>query len=821
MSIKSIKTFQETAIDSALAVFDYARRMLDAAGEDETGRLTAIHDNGYLLIEAPTGSGKTLMAGTIVDRLSAIDRAVWFWFAPFKGVVDQAAAFLREQFQGLRLRTLSEDRADIGTRSGDVFVTTWQLVATRVRDRRSVRQTGEQNASVDDLILSLREQGFRIGVVVDEAHHGFHGDTQAASFFRTVLKPEYTILVTATPDDEDLEDLQEKMQIGQLHRISVSRTDAVSAGLIKDGIKCIAWRPEEGSDALIDFETTSLREGAILHGLLKAELLRAGINLIPLMLVQVDSKAKSIERAKEKLLALGFSDAQIATHTSEEPDAGLLALANDERREVLIFKMAVALGFDAPRAWTLVSMRAARDEDFGVQLVGRILRVHRRLQSRNVPEILRFGYVLLADPLAQTGIDAAGQRINQIQTAYATVSPTTVIVQVGERTLVQRVGADGQTTFVPGPPPGALFSLPPQPIEPGIAGHDATQSLLFASAFAPEEARSVVRAMLAVSPNESPYRYLLRPGMPRRFKTQEFSHEFDISEEACAEHFVASAEQLLDALLGHDRVRVQKRTLEIFTREIQMELSFAPPSLEQMQRKAQSELLRYGMFSPKELRAALMRRLQTMLANKNVEDASDSERLSEYLDVLLSQHPELLKDAQRAAMAAAMVIEDAEEIPDRIDSHRPLPASRRNVYGVMPPGMNSWERDFGEYLDADDTDTVLWWHRNLPNKPWSINVLLESGRGFFPDFVTGINQRPTLDGGLLADTKYAYETRRELPKILATHASYGRVLILSKESANGRWRIAKLDPATGHASLGPPFRLLEAKGYGAGPSNLG
>ena len=152
----------------AVAVFDYARRMLDGAGNDEQGRATAIHDNGYVLIESPTGSGKTLMAGNIVERMSAIDKVVWFWFAPFKGVVDQSAAFLREQFKGLRPAHLADDRNGIGTRSGDVFVTTWQMVATRVKDRRSVRQTGEQNGSIDDLIVSLREQGFRIGVVVDE-----------------------------------------------------------------------------------------------------------------------------------------------------------------------------------------------------------------------------------------------------------------------------------------------------------------------------------------------------------------------------------------------------------------------------------------------------------------------------------------------------------------------------------------------------------------------------------------------------------------------------------------------------------------------------
>ena len=120
----------------------------------------------------------------------------------------------------------------------------------------------------------------------------------------------------------------------------------------------------------MDFEKTALRDGTILHRFLKEELQRAGINLTPLMLVQVDSSGKSVDRAKETLKELGFTEGQIATHTADEPDPTLLALANNENVEVLIFKIAVALGFDAPRAWTLVSMRATQSEDFGVQLVG-------------------------------------------------------------------------------------------------------------------------------------------------------------------------------------------------------------------------------------------------------------------------------------------------------------------------------------------------------------------------------------------------------------------------------------------------------------------
>jgi hypothetical protein len=253
---------------------------------------------------------------------------------------------------------------------------------------------------------------------------------------------------------------------------------------------------------------------------------------------------------------------------------------------------------------------------------------------------------------------------------------------------------------------------------------------------------------------------------------------------------------------------VEKRTLEIFTSQIQMELGFALPSLEQMQHRAQRELMRSGIFSAKELRRALTRRLGIILAARGVEDATNDDRLNQYLDVLLSQHPELLRAAAKEAMAATAEIRDAGEIPDKIDSEIPLAASVRNVYGCMPPGLNNWETEFGSYMDADDTGSVLWWHRNPPRKPWSINVLLEDGRGFYPDFLVGINARRKEQNGLLADTKYAWDTGREIPKMLAEHASYGKVVILTKDDSR-RWAIADID-RSGRPALVGPFRLFEA-----------
>jgi type III restriction enzyme len=302
---RGLKRFQTDALNSALRLFTHVKGLLDAA-PDPLSRAEAVSHNGFLLIEAPTGSGKTLMAGKIAEQFAFIEDVVWFWFAPFKGVVGQTAGFLREEFAGLRLRELQDDR-DVGSsRRGDVFVTTWQTVATRVTDRRNVRKEGELAPSIDLLVQGLRDKKLRIGVVVDEAHHGFHGDTLAAKFFREVLDPEYAILITATPDDADLEDFEKKIGVAELKRTSISRYDVVESGLIKRGVKCIAYLAEADKQVLVDFEQTALRDGTACHRKIKQTIADAGYSLVPLMLVQVDQGEDSVDRAVEELKALGF-----------------------------------------------------------------------------------------------------------------------------------------------------------------------------------------------------------------------------------------------------------------------------------------------------------------------------------------------------------------------------------------------------------------------------------------------------------------------------------------------------------------------------------
>lgn len=825
MHTKSLKGFQESAVESGVALFTAAKSLLDVAGDDAAGRAAAINHNGYLLIEAPTGSGKTLIAGTIVERYSHAEEVVWFWFAPFKGVVGQTANFLREQFHGLRLRDLAEDRAAASSRRGDVFVITWQAVATRMKDKRNVRKDGDTNPSIDTLIDALRTMGLRIGVVVDEAHHSFGKETLAAKFFRDVLRPEYTILITATPDDADVKEFERAMNIAELQRIRVSRVDAVDAGLIKTGVKCVAYFADPDKKALIDLQEVAVRDAVRAHRTQKKELAELKVPVVPLLLVQATDN-KSVEKMKALLLRLGFTEGQIAVHTADEPDSGLLALANDDQREVLIFKMAVALGFDAPRAFTLVSLRASRDPDFGVQLVGRILRVHRCLQGRaqrkKLPKSLCYGYVFLADAETQTGLDLAGQKINQIQTEYAKASTATVTLRFGDgRRGVGFVDASGQLPLFPleGDVPSELptdtddGATSRQPNEPNsqsnfdfdlFFGTDEVEP-------SPTEGKSVgLRPAKVVGP-VGEYQYPLRADVPRRFKTQVVSADNEVTEEDCAQQFLISTRELFE--VTKNAVPVERRELEVFTREIQKQFNFsATLSASQAAKMAQDALLHNKTFDPRELRRVLLRKVEGVLRDEAMAEADDPKQVKHFLDVILATHPELLHHAQKEALAKHAEIQDAEDLPAALISPEPLSTSERNVYGVMPSGLNSWEQPFAELLDRDANNVVEWWHRNLPHKPWSVNVLMPDGRGFYPDFVIGIAGRKKTDHVLLADPKLNYQRDEEVAKVLAEHRSYGRVLILYLEGGT-RWMTVGYDQKAKQPVRLREFRLLDAAGF--------
>ena len=219
------KGYQTAAKQSVLEIFRYANAQIEAA-PDADSRRAAIAHNGCVLIQAPTGSGKTLMAGMVAEELSLRDsgiKVVWLWFTPFAGLVEQARIAIKKEFNGLRVRDLARERRAHGTRSGDVFVATWAAVAGRRRPSAPGR-TATRWCSLDLLVEQWRQDGFKLGVIVDEAHHSFSTGTESVRYYRETLRPEFTLMITATPDDQDAEHFRKSAGIAVLHRVSVSRS---------------------------------------------------------------------------------------------------------------------------------------------------------------------------------------------------------------------------------------------------------------------------------------------------------------------------------------------------------------------------------------------------------------------------------------------------------------------------------------------------------------------------------------------------------------------------------------------------------------------
>lgn len=837
MSAPSPKGYQREAVNNALEIFRYAENQLRQAS-DPSSHAAATAFNGCLLLEAPTGSGKTLMAGMIAEAFAAPDRdsnaqIVWFWFTPFAGLVEQAKGAIKSTFAGLRVRDLQVDRQTRGSKSGDVFVTTWASVAASNAATRKVRSSGESVLSLDALISGLRADGFRIGVLVDEAHHGFARAAEAVRFYRETLKPEFTLMITATPDDQDVENFKKATGIGHLHRICVSRKEAVDAGLIKDGIKSIAYLAADDQKELVDFAATALLDGWGMHNAIKQQLQAAGINLVPLMLVQVANSAGAIKEARERLAALGVPDAKVAWYEASDPNDDLLSVAIDEQKEVLIFKVAVALGFDAPRAFTLVSMRGSKETDFGIQVVGRILRVHGRLQGptleKTLPELLRCGYVFLADASNQSGLVHAGEKINAIQSGLSSVCPFTMVVKVAGSSEIQ-VTQNGQTQLLAVP-----YAPPVWPASPAMttAKTEGSGDTPLAENIPAWQETGILTNLVLTPPPSAPPPAALANGIntPRAASTGMGNKHYALREGLQrvyqSERLPLTTEELLTSIAAHiaiddkvfnagfrQSVKVTRQTVDLFASEGEAALSSIQARLSdpEMARRAQNVLFDAAYLDPLDLNEALLARLKTEYSHRGID--SDDTDLERALNRIMATYPRLIRTAARTCLAKSKEVFDAAPLPDFVELPAGAKKSRLNIYGVMPQDLNGPERKFAELLDADTSGTVEYWFRNEPRKPWSIGIVMPSGDRYFPDFVIKVKGRTAGGGLLLVETKGNHILNGDdtLDKIQAEHKLY-QVPLMLVQDASGRFMTVKYFANTGRNEEDQIFRVENLAGY--------
>lgn len=375
-----LKDYQEAAIKKLL---DKSKDLLGRSG------------NKKLVFKAPTGSGKTIMMAEFLKRL-VDDREVktplsFIWTAP-RQLHEQSRAKLETYFEDTRALKCSffEDLDDIKIGENEILFFNWESINRE--DNIYIREN-ERDNNLSNVIVKTREEGREIILIIDEAHH--HATSDISHGLIEMINPKLTIEVSATPvitdEDEKTRVILDDVKIEGMIKKAVLLNPEFE-NIFKNGK--IESKLSEGTEELVI--DTAFKKRKELSALYKKE-----NHINPLMLIQLPDRIGQLEDTmKERVIRILKDKHNISTEN------GKLAIwlsgehinkenveKTDSEVDVLIFKQAIALGWDCPRAQILVLFREWHSPVFTIQTVGRIMRMPEPDKGHYTEEPLNYGYV--------------------------------------------------------------------------------------------------------------------------------------------------------------------------------------------------------------------------------------------------------------------------------------------------------------------------------------------------------------------------------------------------------------------------------------------
>ena len=359
--------------------------------------------SGYrktLIFKAPTGAGKTVMASQMLADLteelqsrgdSPYQQVAFIWIAPNK-LHQQSYFKMKNYFTETRLlKPVMYDEIDQseGTiKPGEILFVNWESIN---KEKNVMVRDSEQNASLYEITRRTQEEeGLPIIVVIDEEHLFWSKSADKSAKVLQKINPKIEIRISATP------------KTGSDHIVTVNREEVIAEEMIK---KQVVLNPDiskgynNENELNIHLIECALKKRRALAEAYKRE----GTNINPLLLIQLPNDTSESMTTEDSAIAdlvknylrtihgITTDNQKLAIWLSGEK-VNLEGLEQpDNMTEVLLFKQAIALGWDCPRAAVLLIFRKLESNQFTVQTVGRILRMPEQKFYKN--DLLNVGYV--------------------------------------------------------------------------------------------------------------------------------------------------------------------------------------------------------------------------------------------------------------------------------------------------------------------------------------------------------------------------------------------------------------------------------------------
>ncbi len=830
------------------------------------------------LLRAPTGSGKTFMLARTLAQVSAQEAVIWFWFVPFVNLVAQTLDALVSNSSDLSAVLLAQGRnQDLAP--GQVMIATAQSVAKAQWRKQGYHADGDDDTrTLAEWVARARVKPLRIGLVVDEAHIALDKTTEFGHFARW-LNPDYLIMATATPKDQRLLDFLLSAGRSQFELFTVSRDEVVAARLNKRYIEAIIYDLRQSIQGIADLKRTVLRQAWKRSQRLKRQFAAAGIPLTPLLLVQVANGEHSVDQAERDLIQLcRVHPGAIGKHSADEPDPVLMAaIANDTSKEVLIFKQSAGTGFDAPRAFVLASTKPVNDPDFAMQFIGRVMRVtqalrHHYTKRQTIPADFDTAYIYLANAEAQSGFEAAVLAASQIKSQLEGQTEKLITRKTAAGAVVVTNRTTPQAPLAYDLPVLDQFTPPPHAETNARSNRDPEQPELFAATddeldeLVPEPKtprtaawQPATEAELIADWQQHGIRAYPRrddlPNVPLALKQEarpEMTNMSAISENAAARLEISETLGAGAVKMALHRLQETELHTELTTRrqreeQVQIVMDRNALAQETMQRLRQLPQVEDEdcKIIIKVLTQRLLARVEDAFADLDRDEPPDPKQLQRHArdaaHWIALRQADYLAEAIHQAIADQSQLIDAAPLPDAMlfPAELPLTASRKNLYGVMPPdkktleqveqvllvddrallkqrdwqmetqrtyrtdhydgsaALNGDELAFAQALDR--ANFVAWWHRNPDRKSYSVRLVRGEHRHFFyPDFVVCLEHFPG-DAPIMRLIETKEDVKDAARKAQHSPAWYGKVLFLTKDGDSDRWRWINDDGSLGSA----------------------
>lgn len=365
---------------------------------EDTKRLLVQASGKRLVFKAPTGSGKTITMAEFLTRLADDHQhspCSFIWAAP-RQLHEQSKQKLEQYFEKTRAMEclFFEDLNDRQIGENEILFFNWESIR---QDGNIYIRDNEQDNNLSTVIERTVEAGRAIILIIDESH--FHAQADTSQNLIATISPHLTIEVSATPIVQN-PDKVVSVDIGDVKAEEMIK----KAVILNENFKNVV---RSGRTEIITSELAGSTDEIVLREALKKrkEMVRgyeaAGIAVNPLLLIQLPDRRGQGDEDRQSTIVQSLKDnhgistenGKLAFYLAENKENAENISRNDNEVEVLIFKQAIALGWDCPRAQILVLFREWSSPVFSIQTIGRIMRVPEPEHGYYANDTLNYAYV--------------------------------------------------------------------------------------------------------------------------------------------------------------------------------------------------------------------------------------------------------------------------------------------------------------------------------------------------------------------------------------------------------------------------------------------